>query len=793
MVDVDLGGVGVGDVDPLEAPPPTFTPREAERVAAETFGVQGRAHPLVSERDQNFRILTAPGEGVVLKIMNPAEDAGVAEMQTLAMLHVAQTDPELPVMRLVPALDGSVQARATGADGRTHVVRMVTLMPGRMLEAVELRRENLPGLGAASARLVLALRGFFHPAADHPLLWNIRNALSLRPLVASIEDRRRRGIVEEILDRFEQHVHPVFPHLRAQVIHNDLTTDNTLFDEDQQVSGVLDFGDMAHTATVCELVSTVESLMGERPDHFESLAATAAGFVSVLPLEDEEISLLPDLLLTRWTTTATISAWRAKRYPENAAYITGWDAGVWTMLDLFHGSGAPEYQRRVHEAVAVATGASRSVAVGASLDEMVDRRRRLFGAAISPLSYERPLHLVEGRGAWVYDADGRAYLDAYNNVPVVGHGHPHVVEAIARQATALNTNTRYLHGSALELAERLVHTMPEGLDTVMFVNTGSEANDLAWRMAKTLTGAGGGLVTEFAYHGVTAAVADLSPEGRLGTTRPAHVATIPAPDAFRGFARDDAARPQRYAGAIDHAIAELRGRGFGPAVMMVDVGFTSDGVFSPPPAVVQAAIERWRAAGGLFVADEVQVGYGRSGSHLWGFNQYGLMPDFVTLGKPMGNGHPVAAVITRSDIADRFARETEFFSTFGGNPVACAAGLAVLDVIEREGLVANARSMGQRLAAGLRELAEGHPLIGDVRSMGLLVGVDLVRDRTTREPAAAEADRVLNGMRERGVLIGTTGPASNVLKIRPPLVIASQEVELLVQTLDVVLTDVEAD
>jgi 4-aminobutyrate aminotransferase-like enzyme len=775
-----------GETDTLGAPPPGFTLAEAAAVARDTFGVDGVAEPLVSERDQNFRIRT-PGAGFVLKIMNPAEDPGVAEMQTLAMLHVARTDPGLPVMRLVPATDGEVQSRVTGPDGRRHVVRMVTLMPGRTYEPDEMRRDALPAFGAASARLARALRGFFHPAADHPLLWNIRNALQLRPLAANVEDPRRRATVERVLDRFEERIHPVFGELRAQVIHNDLTSDNALFDDDQRLSGVIDFGDMAHTALVCELISTVEALMGERPDHFETLEATASGFASVTPFEVDEIALLPDLLLTRWTTTATISAWRSKRYPENAEYITGWDAGVWTMLDLWEEMGDAAFQRRIHEALAAATGAPTTIPMGASIEELVERRRRLFGPAISPLTYDRPLHLVQARGAWMTDADGRSYLDAYNNVPVVGHCHPHVVEAIARQAALLNTNTRYLHRSALDLAERLVASMPEGLDTVMFVNSGSEANDLAWRMATVATGHGGALVTSFAYHGVTEATSDLSPEEWLGSGRPAHVATFPPPDAYRGALRDVEGEAGHAATPVDVAIASLRERGLEPAMLMIDPGFISDGVFSPPDGYLRDVVERVRAAGGLYVADEVQVGYGRNGEHLWGFQVHGVQPDFVTLGKPMGNGHPVAAVITRADIAERFAAETEFFSTYGGNPVAAEAALAVLDVIEREDLIANAAAMGARLSEGVRALAERHEAIGDVRSAGLLLGVELVRDRGSREPAADVADAVLNGMRERGVLIGTTGPDGNVLKIRPPLVLAAQEADLILETLDAAL------
>jgi 4-aminobutyrate aminotransferase-like enzyme/Ser/Thr protein kinase RdoA (MazF antagonist) len=776
--------------DPLEAAPPVISSDEAERITAERFGIRGTADPLGSERDQNTRITTASGDGYVLKISNPAEDPAFVDMQTQAMLHIARTDPGLPVMRLIPASDGAQHVDVTAGDGRSHIVRLVTLMPGRTLEPRELDLEAIRHFGTVSARLGRAMRGFFHPAAGHPLLWNIKHALDLRPLVANVPEPARRAIVEGVLDRFEEHVQPAFDGLRGQVIHNDLTSDNALFDDELRVSGILDFGDMAYSALVCDLVSTVEALMGERDDPYDALRAAVAGFISVTPLEDDEIALLPDLLLTRWATTAVISAWRVRSYPENADYITGWDAGVWAMLESFHEMGPTEHHRRVHQAVDDATRSGAIPPTAESVQELIERRRRVLGSAISPLSYDRPLHLVEGRGVWMTDAEGRTYLDAYNNVPVVGHCHPHVVQAIARQAATLNTNTRYLHRSVLDLAERLVASMPDGLDTVMFVNSGSEANDLAWRMATVATGNGGGVITGFAYHGVTAAIADLSPEEWLGGTRPSHVATIPPPDPYRGSFGTGDDWPARTAASVDAAIAELAERGFGPAVLMIDAGFISDGVFNPPPGYLQELVRHFRAAGGLYVADEVQVGYGRSGTHLWGFQANDVTPDFVTLGKPMGNGHPVAAVITRAEIAERFGEETEFFSTFGGNPVACEAGLAVLDVIERERLIANAASMGARLVEGVQRLTERHPLVGDVRSFGLLLGVELVRDRSTREPAAEAAGAVLNGMRDRGVLIGTTGPDSNVLKIRPPLVLVSQEADLLVETLDEVLGDV---
>ncbi len=769
----------IGSPDPLEAPPPHLSTSDAEGIAADVFGIGGTAAPLDSERDQNVRIMTAGGAGYVLKISNPAEDPAFIDMQSQAMLHVAVTDPELPVMRIVPTVDGRTHEELT-VEGRTHLVRLVSLMPGRTLEPRDLELAALRRFGAVSARLGRALRGFFHPAAAHPLLWNVKHAADLRPLVPNIDDPARRSIVDRLLDRFDEHVAPVFASLRGQVIHNDLTSDNVLFDDVQRVSGILDFGDMAYSALVCDLVSTVEALMGERDEPWEALRETAAGFASITPLLDDEIALLPDLLLARWATTAVISAWRVRRYPENAAYITGWDAGVWTMLEAWDAMGHPDYARRVHEAV---TGPD--VGPATPLDALIERRHAVLGSAISPLSYDPPLHLVHGRGAWLYDADGRGYVDAYNNVPVVGHAHPRVVGAIARQVATLNTNTRYLHRSILELAERLVATLPGGLDTVMVVNSGSEANDLAWRLATTVTGHDGGLVTAFAYHGVTSAITDLSPEEWIGGRVPGHVATVPAPDGYRGPHRDDEPSwERRYAGYVDDAIVALAARGHEPAAMLIDGGFTSDGVLTPPPDYLQDAVRRWRDAGGLYVADEVQVGFGRTGTGLWGFDRHGVVPDIVTLGKPMGNGHPVAAVITRSDIVDRFAETTEWFSTFGGNPVACEAALAVLDVIEDERLIARATERSDELVAALTELMERHAAIGDVRAVGLLLGVELVADRGTREPAAGVAARVVNAMRDHGVLVGTTGRDANVLKIRPPLVIDAAEAALIPAALD---------
>ncbi|HSH41401.1 MAG TPA: aminotransferase class III-fold pyridoxal phosphate-dependent enzyme, partial [Arenicellales bacterium] len=361
-------------------------------------------------------------------------------------------------------------------------------------------------------------------------------------------------------------------------------------------------------------------------------------------------------------------------------------------------------------------------------------------------------------------------LDCYNNVPHVGHAHPHVVNAVARQSATLNTNTRYLYDSILEYSERLAALLPGELGVFLFVNSGSEANDLAWRIARAATGRAGAVVTANAYHGGTGEIAHLSPSG--GGAVADHVRTVPAPGSGGS-------------GEMERAITALDSAGHGLAAFMVDSTFSSDGILEPSGDWLKNVFEQTRAAGGLCIADEVQAGFGRLGEW-WGFQCHGVVPDIVTLGKPMANGYPAGAVITSPTILAEFARASDYFSTFGGNPVACMAALAVLDVIEREDLVAGADEVGRYLRRRLEALAARHPGIAEVRGRGLFQGVELVKDG---EPAAQQTRAVALALRDRGVLVGTEGPDGNVLKIRPPLACRQRHVDILVDTLDEVLTD----
>jgi 4-aminobutyrate aminotransferase-like enzyme len=412
--------------------------------------------------------------------------------------------------------------------------------------------------------------------------------------------------------------------------------------------------------------------------------------------------------------------------------------------------------------------------------DLLQRRLRAMGPAYR-LFYREPVHLVRGEGVWLFDSKGQKYLDCYNNVASVGHCHPHVVDALANQAATLNTHTRYLHENVVRYAERLGNTLPGELSTCMFVCTGTEANDLAFRIARTVTGHEGAIVTEHAYHGNSIVVTELSTEDYPASERPGYLETVEAPNPYRGAYRyGDPEWGDSYAALADRAVARLAGRGKKPAMFICDNIFSSNGILTPPPEYLQGMYRRVRAAGGLIIADEVQSGLCRLGDHTWGFQDSDVVPDIVTMGKPIGDGHPLAAVVTTPAIAEAFARQFHYFNTFGGNPVSAAVGSAVLDVIEKENILQNVNQVGAQLRAGLMALSRKHERVGDVRGKGLFYGVEMVRDRKSLEPAKEEAQGIREHLRDNGVLLGTTGPLDNVIKIRPPLVFSgSNAVELL--------------
>ena len=760
--------------------PPALPLDVLQAFARKVYALGGAWSPLEGERDQNYRVAGADGHSAVFKICQPAEGDAVLQCQAEVFEHIAETDPSLPVPRLVRTRGGDLLGSLIH-DGRNYHVMVLTWLDGHVLGEQRLTHDNLVELGRLLARLGVALRGFVHGApAERELVWDTRQAMRLAPEVVNLPEEDR-ALANEILTRHRTVTMPALRRMRSQIIHGDVHPYNALVDDAGRVSGIIDFGDMVHGPLVLDLANAAGDFLSPAADVAETIFDLVRGYCSVTPLEEAEADALVDLIDVRLLMTPLIDALKASNGIARQGYFESFNDRSMPMIREMRRIGHHRLQGLVRRAAAFPAVPPHHAETAA---EAIVRRRKVMGEKLY-VFYDPPLHIVKGEGVWLTASDGRRYLDCYNNVPHVGHAHPYVAEAIARQARMLNTNTRYITDQSIEYAERLTALAAEGLSSVTFVNSGSEANDLAWRMAKAFTGHSGGLCMDFAYHGVSEATDAFSPSNAPEHWNAPHIRQLPAPDVYRG--PYDAAEPgvgERYAALADPLIADLQGKGFGVAAAMIDSAFMSNGVLDAPAGYLQGIVARVRRAGGLFIADEVQSGFGRMGPSYWGHSHHGVVPDFITIGKPAGNGYPLGVVITRPEILSHFLQFGPFFSTFGGNNVAGAAGIAVLDVIRDEKLVENARDVGAYFRKGLAGLMARHALIGDVRGVGLATGVELVHDRTGKTPAGDVMARLLNLIRDEGVLVGGEGKHGNVLKIRPPIVFSRDNADIAVAAVD---------
>jgi 4-aminobutyrate aminotransferase-like enzyme/Ser/Thr protein kinase RdoA (MazF antagonist) len=773
---------------------PSFGFAEGERIARDLYGLAVSAGALPGERDSNFRLRTADGREFVLKIQEVAADADSTGCLVNVLEHLAEQDPALPVPRLFPTQNGDVIGRFS-RDESDYAICLLSFLPGRLLADSRPSDGLLHDTGAILARLDRALQGFFHPSLTRRLAWDARRLPELAEFSGYIEAPALRGTVERIAGAFRSCL-PRLRGLRSQAIHGDCHAANLLVDADgQSICGILDFGDMIHAPLIFEPAVAMSELLTGAVTPLASVAAVLRGYTREQTVRAEEVELLYDVITARHAVTLLVHAWRRHHDSSGARALD--DAAMHSERSLHHleSMNRQALIRTWHEAAGTLGGpagtrSEAAVATDTASAPAVDlaRRHRLMGAG-AELFYERPLHLVRGAGVWLYDAQGRAYLDVYNNVPHVGHTHPTVVAAIQKQSAILASHTRYLHEKILDYAEQLTARFPAHLDACIFVNSGSEANDVAWRMARMATGHRGGLVMENAYHGVTDAVAALTPS--RGRPHDPWVVTIaPPPDGLGAGDAMSAAELAAAARDVDGAIETLRERGFAPAAFYIDTAITSSGIFDPPPAWAAAVTARMRAAGSLIVADEVQYGLGRPGSHFWGFERRGLEPDIVTLGKPVANGYPMGVVVANRTLIEAFQAKFGFFSTFGGSAVAAAAGLAVLEVLDGEKLTANAASVGGYLREQLESVAARHECLGSVRGTGLLLGLEVLeRDGS---PSKLRNKRIVNALAsEARILIGYEGPYASILKLRPPMPFGREHADLLVQAIDAAATAVD--
>ncbi|PCI29299.1 MAG: aminotransferase [SAR324 cluster bacterium] len=772
---------------------PPFTSKEVQDLVRQHYGIQGTIEDYPSYIDRNFLLRSDTGEKYVVKLANQNEDSSTLDFQNKAMEHLAAHMDPSAWPGVCTSLEGKQIHQVTSNEGSSYLLRVLTFVPGTCLADISPQTpELLQNIGHFLGETDRAFVGFSHPASSRYLQWDLKNASDIKQYLPHIKNPEKRGLVEFLLQKYESEIKPLLPALRCSVIHNDGNDYNLLMggqDSQNKVVGLIDFGDIVHTQLINELAVALPYLMFGKEDPLSAAAQVISGYHQEFPLKEEEIRVLFYLICMRLCTSVCMSAHQKSLEPDNE-YLLVSEKPAWQLLEMLVETNPNLVYRIFKDACGMYTNSSGIPELNHK--EILEARQSHLNRALS-VSYEQPLKIVRGSMQYLYDECGTAYLDLVNNVCHVGHCHPRVVRAAQDQISRLNTNTRYLHDNIVEYAKRLTATLPDPLNVCFLVCTGSEANDLALRLARTHTGNYDALVVDGAYHGNLSSLIDLSPykfDGPGGQGTPIHTHKVTMPDPYRGkYKADDPKAGEKYAAELQDTIEEVQEGGRNIAAFFCESLLGCGGQIVLPDNYMKEAFHHVREAGGLCIADEVQVGFGRVGEAFWGFQTQDVIPDIVTFGKPIGNGHPMAAVVTTAEIAASFNNGMEYFNTFGGNPVSCAIGLAVLDVIESEGLQQNALEVGNRMKQGLEELKKKHPIIGDVRGMGLFLGVELVLDRQTLEPAAQQASWIAERMKERQILISTDGPLHNVLKIKPPIVCNMENADSLICNLDQVLSD----
>jgi 4-aminobutyrate aminotransferase-like enzyme/Ser/Thr protein kinase RdoA (MazF antagonist) len=728
----------------------------------ENYNLLAAVEELAGYQDKNYRVTTTSGDRFILKITVDPDDLDFIRSQNrlLTALSLKPSGKILPVS--LPNKDGGLITEIQ-VDGKPAFARVFSYIEGEFLANAKPSLEFFHDLGRAFGQLDLDLAGLEDPVLKcRTHEWDLSRVLELKEDTCLIEDPADRRLVSYYLMKYQEEVQPYYHQLPKCLIHADGNDWNILTDwthghpGDHRVVGIIDFGDMLWGARVNEIAIVLAYAMMGRDDFAEVYQQVINGYQEVIRLTELELSRVYFIVAARWCQTMVMAARQKHANPGNAYHQISL-SGARKMLHRWVGENPIRMVRNVKNVKNVKMVKKEREEV----EERVEERYRYFSRALS-LSYSQPIHMVGAALQYMYAADGTTYLDCVNNIPHVGHCHPRVVEAGQRQMARLNTNTRYLYDSLDRYAEKLLSKFPASLNRVFLVNSGSAATDLAVRLAEAHTGRSEFMVLDYAYHGNTKAAIGLSPykfNRKGGKGKPDNV-TVVATDG----ARNDLLPGKKVGKSLLTFFAESIVGCAGQVVLQKEF--------------MQQLVKDVRASGGIYVADEVQTGFGRVGYKFWGFELYDVVPDMVILGKPMGNGHPMGAVVCTEAIAKSFETGMEFFSSFGGNPVSCEIGLAVLDVIEEEGLQENARLVGDFLMMELKRLFPD----ADVRGSGLFLGIELAEPES-RKPATDEAILIVNRMKERGFLLSTDGPFNNVIKFKPPICFSMENARDLIDAL----------
>lgn len=742
----------------------------------EYFGIESATLKRVSSygKSDNYQVETSQGQKLIYKQYKAEHGLReILDAENQVLQYLVQRFPNsypAPLRNLKGEFTSSIE------HGK-QLGRMLTFIEGRLLAEVDHSTGLFHSIGNFLAKMDRALIDFHHPVIEaRQLNWDLKHCLDNRRYVKYIEMPQHRKLADYFFLQFSENVLPEIPNLRKSVIHSD-ANDWNLVIRGGQVAGIIDFGDMVYSSLINELATAIAYAILGKLEPVEWACHIIEGYNEILPLEDKEVELLYYLIATRLCTSVCNSAYYKTRYPDNE-YITVSEKPAWEMLERWVSISPIQATNKFRRT----TGLPKR---GDSPPKKALNKRWKYISKSLSVSYSRPIEMVKAAFQYMYDAAGRTYLDARNNIPHVGHCHPRVVQAGQRQMAILNTNTRYLYNQLNDYSEKLVAKFPKPLTKVFFVNSGSAASDLAIRLAHTHTSRRKIMVVEHGYHGNTKMDIEISPykyEGRGGQGQASHILKAPIPDTYRGKYRHNTKEAgKQYA---HDAIELLKTSGGNVAAFICEPVIGCGGQVPLPEGYLKEVYGAVRAQGGVCISDEVQTGFGRLGECFWGFQTQGVVPDIVVLGKPMGNGHPIAAVVTTDEVTQSFENGMEFFSSYGGNPVSCAIGLAVLEVIEEEKLQKNALETGNYLKRKLSILAEENPEVGDVRGSGFFLGIELVKNQDTLEPHTELAEDLKNQLRDNGILVGTDGPHENVIKIKPPMCFNKSNAQQLASELE---------
>lgn len=701
----------------------------------------------------------------------------IVEAENEVLLFLAEGF-EGKVPNPIPFLDQSyLQVKDQEKD--TTLCRMLSYLEGTFFGDAEHTTSLFESLGDFLARLNLKLKDFKNYTIQaRQWEWDIQYLDLNRKYIPAITHAKDRSLVSYFFNQFDEIVKPIIPELRKQIIHNDANEWNVLVQEGE-VSGIIDFGDLAHSFLINELAIAITYACYDKENPLEWAVFILKGYHKILPLEEKELHVLYYLIAARLCISVCNSAHSKILDPDNT-YAAVSEKSAWNMLYRWLAINPIKAENEFRKAVGF------PVKQEDTIEQVIERRNQHISPILS-LSYQKPIHMVRSAFQYMYDASGNTYLDAYNNIPHVGHTHPKVVHAGKHQMSTLNTNTRYLYEELADYAAQLLGYFPKELNRVFFVNSGSAATDLAIRMANTHTGFDQLMVMELGYHGNTQTAMDISDykfNNPKGQGQKNHVLKTALPDTYKGKYRTDVPNPGKLYG--EEAAKQIKdsARPISAFISEPIVGCAGQvPLASGYLAEVYPAI---RAQGGVCISDEVQTGFGRLGDCFWGFEAQDVVPDLVILGKPIANGHPMGAVVCTEEVARSFEKGVEFFSSFGGNPVSCAIASAVLQVIEEEKLQESAKTVGDYYKSLFEELMVKYDCIGDVRGSGLFIGVEIVQDNT-QLPHRELANRIKNELRDHHILISTDGPFDNVLKTKPALCFSKQDAEKVVTTIDQVL------